>query len=115
MANIAAYLTVAVLAALVTGAANRPAREIAVPLSDGATIAWLYRNGDVRGRHDDGEVAHLTVALDTAAAAQFERRHRLGNSDKPNNHEPNAPRPAGLILRAIAFHRFQLQRPPIGT
>ncbi len=30
MANIAAYLTVAVLAALVTGAANRPAREIAV-------------------------------------------------------------------------------------
>ncbi len=50
------------------------AREIAVPLSDGATIAWLYRHGDVRGRHDDGEVAHLTVALDSAAAAQFERR-----------------------------------------
>ena len=45
-----------------------------MPLSDGATIAWLYRNGEVRSRHDEGETAHLTVALDAAAAAQFERR-----------------------------------------
>jgi GTP-binding protein HflX len=51
-----------------------PAREVTVPLSDGATIAWLYRNGDVRSRHDDGDVARLTVALDPAATAQFERR-----------------------------------------
>jgi len=50
------------------------AREISVPLSDGATIAWLYRHGEVRNRRDEGEVAMLTVALDTAAAAQFERR-----------------------------------------
>jgi len=50
------------------------AREVAVPLSDGATIAWLYRNGDVRSRHDDGEMARLTVALDAAAVARFERR-----------------------------------------
>jgi GTP-binding protein HflX len=50
------------------------AREVSVPLSDGATIAWLYRHGDVRSRHDDGEMARLTVALDAAAAAQFERR-----------------------------------------
>jgi GTP-binding protein HflX len=50
------------------------AREVTVPLSDGATIAWLYRNGDVRSRHDEGEVAHLTVSLDPAAIAQFERR-----------------------------------------
>ncbi|MFZ5783926.1 MAG: GTPase HflX [Pseudomonadota bacterium] len=50
------------------------AREVTVPLSDGATIAWLYRHGDVRSRHDDGEAAHLTVALDAAASAQFERR-----------------------------------------
>jgi GTP-binding protein HflX len=49
-------------------------REVAVPLSDGATIAWLYRHGDVRSRHDDGEMARFTVALDAAAAAQFERR-----------------------------------------
>lgn len=50
------------------------AREVSVPLSDGATIAWLYRHGDVRGRHDDGEIARLTVALDAAASAQLERR-----------------------------------------
>jgi GTP-binding protein HflX len=50
------------------------AREITVPLSDGATIAWLYRNGDVRSRQDDGEMARLTVALDAAASAQFDRR-----------------------------------------
>ncbi len=55
------------------------AREISVPLSDGATIAWLYRHGDVRGRHDDGELAHLTVALDSAAAARFERRQSAEN------------------------------------
>jgi len=50
------------------------AREVAVPLSDGATIAWLYRHGEVRSRRDDGELALLTVALDAAASAQFERR-----------------------------------------
>ncbi|UYN97916.1 MAG: GTPase HflX [Enhydrobacter sp.] len=49
-------------------------REIAVPLSDGATLAWLYRHGEVRSRCDDGETARLTVALDAAAAAQLERR-----------------------------------------
>ena len=49
-------------------------REVSVPLSDGATIAWLYRHGEVRSRHDDGDVAHLTVALDAAASAQFDRR-----------------------------------------
>jgi GTP-binding protein HflX len=50
------------------------AREVAVPLSDGATIAWIYRHGEVRSRHDDGEAAHLTVALDEAARAQLDRR-----------------------------------------
>ena len=49
-------------------------RVVDVPLSDGATIAWLYRHGDVRSRKDDDEMAHLTVALDSAASAQFDRR-----------------------------------------
>jgi GTPase len=49
-------------------------REVSVPLSDGATIAWLYRHGEVRSRQDDGEMARLTVALDAAASAQFDRR-----------------------------------------
>lgn len=50
------------------------AREIAVPVTDGATIAWLYRHGEVRSRRDEGDVALLTVALDQAASAQLERR-----------------------------------------
>jgi GTP-binding protein HflX len=53
-------------------------REVDVPLSDGATIAWLYRHGDVRSRRDDEEMAHLTVALDAAASAQFDRRQLGG-------------------------------------
>lgn len=53
---------------------NETAREVVVPLSDGATIAWLYRHGDVRSRRDEGEMAKLVVALDAAAAAQFDRR-----------------------------------------
>jgi GTP-binding protein HflX len=55
-------------------AGGAEAREVTVPLSDGATIAWLYRHGDVRSREDDGDVARLRVALDPAATAQFERR-----------------------------------------
>ncbi len=50
------------------------AREIAVPVTDGATIAWLYRNGEVRSRRDEGDLALLTVALDQAASAQLDRR-----------------------------------------
>lgn len=50
------------------------AREVSVPVSDGATIAWLYRHGEVRSRRDEGEIALLTVALDDSAAAQLERR-----------------------------------------
>ena len=57
-----------------TSSADAGRREVEVPLSDGATIAWLYRHGEVRSRHDDGEIARLTVALDAAASAQFERR-----------------------------------------
>ena len=53
---------------------NEIAREISVPLSDGATLAWLYRHGEVRSRHDEGEIARLVVALDATAAAQFDRR-----------------------------------------
>jgi len=55
-------------------AAADQTREVSVPLSDGATIAWLYRHGEVRSRRDDGERALMTVALDAAASAQFERR-----------------------------------------
>jgi GTP-binding protein HflX len=55
-------------------AAATSALEVAVPASDGATIAWLYRHGEVRARRDDGETSVFTVALDEAARGQLERR-----------------------------------------
>ena len=64
----------ALLQALEQRLGGSEAREVTVPLSDGATIAWLYRNGNVRSREDDGDVARFRVALDSAATAQFERR-----------------------------------------
>ncbi|WP_231712484.1 GTPase HflX [Vineibacter terrae] len=50
------------------------ALEVDVPLSDGATIAWLYRHGEVRARRDTDDVAHFTVALDTEAKARLAAR-----------------------------------------
>ncbi len=47
---------------------------LTVPLSDGAALAWLYRNGRVIEREDDGEVAHVRVRLHPADLARFQRR-----------------------------------------
>ncbi len=65
-------------------ASDAEAREVLVPLSDGATLAWLYRHGEVRSRHDEGDTARLTVALDAAASAQFDRRQ--GNQGQGQTH-----------------------------
>ena len=48
--------------------------EFVLPPSDGAAIAWLYRHGDVQRREDGDEGVLLTVALDPADCARFERR-----------------------------------------
>ncbi len=48
--------------------------EVAIALSDGASIAWLYDHGEVLSRRDDGAMARLRVGLDPADAARFERR-----------------------------------------
>ena len=57
--------------------AARQVVEFAVPVSDGAAIAWLYSHGDVVARRDDGSRAYLTVRLDAADRAKFEHRRRL--------------------------------------
>ncbi len=50
--------------------------EIDIPLTDGATLAWLYQHGDVIGR-DDGETAtHMRVRLNLADRARLEQRQR---------------------------------------
>jgi GTP-binding protein HflX len=48
-----------------------------VPLSDGGTLAWVYRHGEVLGRRDDDEAAHLSVRLSPADLARLAHRRRL--------------------------------------
>jgi GTPase len=53
-------------------------RHLRLRHGDGATIAWLYANGSVVARRDDDEFAHLTVRLDPAQSARFDRMQRRG-------------------------------------
>jgi GTP-binding protein HflX len=49
-----------------------------IPLTDGKTLAWIYRHGKVLGRRDDDEAAHLSVRLSEADIARLnyhQRRH----------------------------------------
>jgi GTP-binding protein HflX len=48
--------------------------EVESPLSDGASMAWLYRHGEVLARQDDDSSVHLRVGLDAADAARFRAR-----------------------------------------
>ncbi len=45
-----------------------------VPVSDGAAIAWLYRNGEVVSRNDDEREAHVAVRLSAADLGRFRSR-----------------------------------------
>jgi GTP-binding protein HflX len=48
-----------------------------VPLTDGKTLAWIYRRGEVLGRRDDNEAAHLSVRLSEGDIARLRHRQRL--------------------------------------
>jgi GTPase len=48
-----------------------------VPLSDGKTLAWIYQHGEVLGRRDDNEAAHLSVRLSDADIARLRHQQRL--------------------------------------
>jgi GTPase len=54
----------------------RPIR-LDIPLSDGKTLAWIYRHGEVVGRRDDSEAAHLSVRLSEADIARLRHQQRL--------------------------------------
>ena len=56
-------------------AAERQVLTVDVKLEDGATLAWLYRHGDVLRREDDEACAHLLVRLDAVDAGRFESRN----------------------------------------
>ena len=51
--------------------------DLDVPLTDGAGIAWLYRNGDVVSRRDDETSAHMSVRLGEADLGRFRSRQIL--------------------------------------
>ena len=48
-----------------------------IPLTDGKTLAWIYRRGEVLGRRDDDEAAHLSVRLSEADIARLRHSQRL--------------------------------------
>jgi len=54
----------------------RPVR-LDIPLTDGKTLAWIYRHGEVLGRRDDAEAAHLSVRLSEADIARLRHQQRL--------------------------------------
>lgn len=55
-------------------AAERQTVEIELPHSDGATLAWLYRHGEVLSREDGEDGVKLTVRLDAVDAARYGKR-----------------------------------------
>ena len=57
--------------------AERSAVRLDVPLSDGRTLAWIYAHGEVIGRRDDSEAAHLSVRLSAADLGRLRHRQRL--------------------------------------
>jgi GTP-binding protein HflX len=62
-------------------ASTREIVKLSVDRSDGAAIAWLYAHGEVLTRADEGSETRLTVSLDPADRARFERRQgRLGSA-----------------------------------
>lgn len=55
--------------------------DLRISLRDGATLAWLYRHGNVVSREDVDGLAHVRVGLDAPDAARLE--HRLKSADEP--------------------------------
>jgi GTP-binding protein HflX len=54
-------------------AAGMEQAEYQIAHADGARLAWLYEHGEVVGRQDDEQAAHVTVRLLPADRARFER------------------------------------------
>jgi GTP-binding protein HflX len=48
-----------------------------VPLTDGKTLAWIYERGEVLGRRDDDEAAHISARLPKQDVARLRHQRRL--------------------------------------
>ncbi|MGE5476154.1 MAG: GTPase HflX [Bacteroidales bacterium] len=57
---------------------GRETLDVELPLTDGATISWLYRHGEVTERRDDDTTAHMRVRLDPVDAQRFQQRQAGG-------------------------------------
>ena len=57
-------------------AAGLDVAEYDIAPSDGARLAWLYQHGEVIDRHDEEANIHVTVRLQAADRARFERPAR---------------------------------------
>jgi GTP-binding protein HflX len=61
--------------------ASRRVISVKIELADGATIAWLYRHGEVLNRSDDDVFAHFRVGLSPADADRLHRRRKDARGD----------------------------------
>ena len=57
-------------------ARSRRRVDIALDAADGAAVAWLYAHGDVQGRRDEGRDLTISVSIDPAELARFQRRFK---------------------------------------
>jgi GTPase len=48
-----------------------------IPLTDGKTLAWIYDRGEVIGRRDDDEAAHISVRLSEEDISRLRHRQSL--------------------------------------
>jgi GTP-binding protein HflX len=55
-------------------ATGRQILDLTIDHGDGATMAWLYRHGEILDRVDDEKSCHLRVGLNAADAARFAHR-----------------------------------------
>ncbi|MCZ6453421.1 MAG: GTPase HflX [Alphaproteobacteria bacterium] len=59
--------------------AHHVVTDVDIPLSDGATLAWLYRRGDVLERDDRQMTAHVRVRLSPADRSRLAQRQLDGS------------------------------------
>lgn len=57
---------------------GRETLDVQVSLSDGASISWLYRHGEVIARREDETTAYMRVRLDPVDAQRFQQRQAEG-------------------------------------
>ncbi|UOM37013.1 GTPase HflX [Acuticoccus sp. I52.16.1] len=84
------------IATLLTAIEDRLARrasvrEVTIGASDGALLAWLYRNTEVLARTDDGEAVHLTLRIPEARLDDTLAKLGEPVAEPVVSHEPYVP------------------------